>query len=111
VQYFTFEYDPEENHWAYRQRMPVKRDQAPAVALGTQIHVLGGSVNCHCQAIGGHDGYNPPDLQIDKEIDSPGGVCPGQQVTYTITITYTGPVAVSATVTDTVPQGLTLGGG
>ncbi len=31
--------------------MPEPRDQAPAVVLDGKVHVLGGSVNCHCLAL------------------------------------------------------------
>ncbi|HEX6903914.1 MAG TPA: kelch repeat-containing protein [Thermoanaerobaculia bacterium] len=116
----TFEYDPAapSNPWRTLTAMPEPRDQAPAVVLEIDeketVHILGGSVDCHCRALGTHSSYSPPspaptltaDLQIRKEI-RPGEVLPGQRVRYTITATNAGPDPVTdALVTDDFPEEL-----
>ena len=105
VQGSTFEYDPErtDKKWVLKAAMLDPRDQAPAVVLEGIAHVVGGSVDCHCQARGTHDSYTPPmaSLQIRKESIPSEQVSPGQTLRYIITVTNQGPDAVSeATVTD-----------
>ncbi|MFP5284568.1 MAG: hypothetical protein ACLGI9_02410 [Thermoanaerobaculia bacterium] len=85
--------------------MPVKRDQAPAVVLGTKIHVLGGSIHCHCQALGEHHEYRPPppDLPCRVMIEKSDGretVTPGERILYEIKIRNDCPTPAQATVTD-----------
>jgi len=116
VQGATFEYDPASDRWTPRMSMRTPRDQAPAVVLGREIVVVGGSVHCHCMALGTNEGYTPPptppsppttaDLSITKD-DFVNGVDPGQTVRYTITVTNAGPAAViGALVQDDFPPSL-----
>jgi uncharacterized repeat protein (TIGR01451 family) len=107
VQDLTFEYDPEANTWAARQPMPVKRDQAPAVVLGTRIHVLGGAVDCHCRALGDHEGYLPPDRDVPRSCrvtlekdDGRKTLAPGDRALYEIKVRSNCSEPVRATVTD-----------
>ena len=61
-QRFTFEYDPAADAWAARTAMPTPRDQAPAAVVGGvdgKAYVLGGSIHCHCSALGDNEEYTP----------------------------------------------------
>jgi uncharacterized repeat protein (TIGR01451 family) len=51
----------------------------------------------------------PPDLSIIKQA-TPDLVQPGDQLTYTISVANTGNVDLHATITDTLPVSVTLGG-
>lgn len=111
----TFELDPaaSTNDWNMKETMPVPKDQAPAVATLDGIHVIGGSTNCHCRALNDHGTYvpEPPPpptvaLRVDKTADR-NSACPGESITYTITVTNEGSSAVSgALVRDIVPGSL-----
>ncbi|MGH9361791.1 MAG: kelch repeat-containing protein, partial [Thermoanaerobaculia bacterium] len=113
VQESIFEYDPASGNWTTKEtRLPFPpRDQAPAVGLGGGIHLLGGSTDCHCQALADHDRYEPDvepsaDLRIAKA-NGLARVCPRQLVQYTIKVSNAGPDAVrGASVKDTVPAEL-----
>lgn len=117
----TFVYDPATGAWASGPPLPVLRgdrgerltgrDQAPAVVVGECVHVVGGSVSCHCQALADHrcfrDGAEPADLAIRKS-DGVGRICPGEPVTYRIEVLNHGPAAVTgARVRDDFPSALT----
>lgn len=117
----TFEYDPEANAWNDdRAPLPTARDQAPAVVLPNpanpndlRVHVLGGAVACHCQALANHDEYTPPTsriLEVDLGITKNDGlsqVCPGQSLRYEIVVTNGGPdAAIGALVRDPLPSKL-----
>ena len=102
----TFVYDPASDVWTELDALlNVARDQAPAVALGRSVHLLGGSSACHCQALAAHEVLTPPgvpetDLTIDVD-DHLNLVCPNQRVAYTITVTNKGTVAVNGAVVTT----------
>ncbi len=107
----TFALDPANPQagWIEQRAMPKARDQAPAVALEDGIHVLGGSTNCHCRPRSDHPTFHPepapepPNLKITKLVDV-GDACPGETVTYTITVTNDGAGdAHGATVSDPPP--------
>lgn len=89
----TFALDPTnlDAGWVLQTSMPVARDQAPAVALGDRIHVIGGATACHCRPRGDHPIFIPSrtDLAITK-IATPADVCPGETVTYRIEVTNEG---------------------
>jgi uncharacterized repeat protein (TIGR01451 family) len=88
VQGTTFEYDPATNHWSRKSPLRTPRDQAPAVLLDGQVYLIGGSVACHCRPLGDNDRYDPPTegcLSISKTVN-PSKVCPGDPVTYEITV-------------------------
>ena len=117
VQDTTFEYDPATDDWDTKTRLlPPRsggepgRDQAPAVALGDGIHLLGGSTDCHCRALDDHDRYvpgvppkEPADLRITKD-NGLTQLCPRQSVVYTIVVRNNGPDPVEgAAVTDALP--------
>jgi uncharacterized repeat protein (TIGR01451 family) len=109
VQGSTFEYDLVADRWTEKAPLTVPRDQAPAVAVADGIHLLGGSKDCHCQALDDHERYVPltADLRIEKD-DGFSEVCPAQALSYAITVTNAGPSAVSgARVSDVVSPLLT----
>jgi uncharacterized repeat protein (TIGR01451 family) len=109
VQGSTFEYDPTADRWSEKASLKVPRDQAPAVVAADGIHLLGGSKDCHCQALADHERYAPlrADVRIEKD-DFVDEVCPGQEISYTITVTNVGQLAVSgARVMDSAPPSLT----
>lgn len=104
----TYELDPADPQavWVEQRSMPDPRDQAPAVALADGIHVLGGSTNCHCRPRRDHPTFQPEvtDLQIDKTDDRV-MVCPGETITYRITVHNRGPSSVhGAKVVDPIPE-------
>ena len=102
----TFEYDPKHDVWISKQDpLPVARDQAPAVAMPDGIHVLGGSVDCHCRALGDHHTYAPADLSLTKVNDLE-AVCPGQRIAYTITASNAGLAAVTGATLKDAPRSL-----
>jgi N-acetylneuraminic acid mutarotase len=47
----TFQYTPDRDAWTRLPDMLTPRDEAPAVVLGVDAYVLGGAVQCHCQAL------------------------------------------------------------
>lgn len=106
----TFEYTPLLGTWVERAAMPTPRDQAPAVLVDQTVFVLGGSVDCHCRALGGIGGYTLPgahlaDLEIKLTPPDPVNAC--QPVTYHIAVTNNGPDAASgALVKDLFPSEL-----
>lgn len=112
VQADTFEYDPRANRWVFRTPMPIARDQAPAVLIGSRALVAGGSVDCHCKALSRTDGYDSstPVPQVTLSItktDHRDTVCPGDKLSYEITVRNEGPdPLVGATVVDDFPASL-----
>src|SRR6185295_11371793 len=81
--------------WARRAAMTTARDQAPAVVVGGIASVLGGSIHCHCQALGVNDQYTPPSNQAssaDLSADLQGGPLSAcRPVHYRLTVANNGP--------------------
>ncbi|HKH49734.1 MAG TPA: kelch repeat-containing protein [Thermoanaerobaculia bacterium] len=109
AQSFTLEYDPTKeakDAWTFKEPLPVPRDQAPAVAIENDIHVLGGSVDCHCRALGDHHSYNAPanpDTNPVPSISKNDGrrmVAPGDAPVYRINVRNKASVALPVLVTD-----------
>jgi uncharacterized repeat protein (TIGR01451 family) len=87
------------SQWTTGSPMPTARDQAPAVAVGGQAFVLGGSTDCHCRAVGHNDDYRsrPPDLVISvNDGVTRASSCAPTQYTITVTNRGTDPVAGAA---------------
>ncbi len=142
VQGSTFEYTPELDAWVTRAAMPTPRDQAavvavpaaaatpatpatpasggsrgssqaPAAAPAATVEVVGGAIQCHCQALADHHRYTPPrfsqlaDLAIRVEPgQATASAC--QPVRYNVIVTNNGPDAASgALVSDRFPAALT----
>jgi hypothetical protein len=121
----TFAYSPTLDSWtsAGLASMPTPRDQAPAVLVspnstmdsnGTMdpaVYVLGGAIQCHCQALAVNQRYTPslpplpPELAINVHLDTPADAC--HSVRYTITVTNSGQQPASgAVVQDLFPSSL-----
>lgn len=121
----TFEYTPvpgAPGTWAARAPMPAPRDQAAAVLLDETtlagqpikvVNVVGGAIQCHCQALPGNDRYAPPSHQLSADLaitfdpapETAASAC--QPVRYSIKVTNNGPdPAIGAKVEDIFPAAL-----
>ncbi|HVR07517.1 MAG TPA: kelch repeat-containing protein, partial [Thermoanaerobaculia bacterium] len=71
----TFQYTPGLDAWTRQPDMPTPRDEAPAVVLGGDAFVLGGAVQCHCQALPYNERFTPVLLTptADLAVDLTGG--------------------------------------
>jgi uncharacterized repeat protein (TIGR01451 family) len=108
----TFEYSPDRDSWTERTPMLTPRDQAPAVLLPLTgaVFVLGGAIQCHCQALAVNQQYVLPapvaDLAIHLEPRA-GAVSACQPVRFTVVATNLGPAtATGALVRDIFPPAL-----
>jgi uncharacterized repeat protein (TIGR01451 family) len=107
----TFAYTPTLNTWTSLAPMPTPRDQAPAALVDTvstqdpTVYVIGGAIQCHCQALAVNQRYTPAPPQSANlaariaQASPEASAC--ELVRYSITVTNSGPGPASgAVVTD-----------
>jgi uncharacterized repeat protein (TIGR01451 family) len=111
----TFQYTPDRDAWTRQPDMPTPRDEAPAVVLGGDAFVLGGAVQCHCQALPHNEHFKPAPLQphpkppmADLAVDLTGGALSAcAPARFRIAVTNHGPDPASgALVEDRFPPEL-----
>jgi uncharacterized repeat protein (TIGR01451 family) len=112
----TLEYDAEENQWSdtdARAPLLTARDQAPAVVVDGVAYLLGGSVDCHCQALAKNESYTPPTSPLTPMLNcekrGPESVVAGGLVTYRVTVSNSGTAPVAEVMlADPPPPGLSF---
>jgi uncharacterized repeat protein (TIGR01451 family) len=109
----TFQYTPGIDAWTRQPDMPTPRDEAPAVVLNGDAFVLGGAVQCHCQALPQNEGFTPaprppPTPMADLAVDLTGGALSAcAPARFRIAVTNHGPDPASgALVEDRFPPEL-----